>query len=82
MKQVAYTPTAAKALKRHANRAEAIRAKVKQYAADPASLAANVKTLQGVEAKRLRVGDFRVIFTETATTVTVLEIGPRGGIYD
>ncbi|MDR6953800.1 mRNA interferase RelE/StbE [Ancylobacter sp. 3268] len=82
MKQVAYTSTAAKALKRHGNRAAAIRAKVAQYAADPASLANNVIILTGVEARRLRVGDFRVIFTETATTVTVLDIGPRGGIYD
>ena len=82
MKEIAYTLTAAKALKRHANRAAAIREKVAQYAAGPASLANNVKTLQGVAAKRLRVGDFRVIFTETETTVTVLDIGPRGGIYE
>jgi hypothetical protein len=33
----------------------------------------------GVEAFRLRVGDFRVIFSETAETITILEIGPRGG---
>jgi len=41
-----------------------------------------VKPLVGVDAKRLRVGDFRVIFTETADTITVLDIGPRGGIYE
>lgn len=82
MKTVSYSSTAAKALKRHANRASAIRAKVSQYAADPASLANNVITMSGTDAKRLRVGDYRVIFTETETTVTVLDIGPRGGIYD
>jgi mRNA interferase RelE/StbE len=36
----------------------------------------------GVDAKRLRVGDFRVVFTETIDTITILDIGPRGGIYD
>lgn len=82
MKAVTYTIAAARALRLHANRASQIRAKVAQYATDPASLANNVTALKGVDAKRLRVGDFRVIFTETAETITVLDIGPRGGIYD
>jgi mRNA-degrading endonuclease RelE of RelBE toxin-antitoxin system len=30
----------------------------------------------------LRVQDFRILFTETADTITVHNIGPRGGIYD
>ena len=42
-----------------------IRAKIAQYAADPASLANNVRKLQGREGCRLRVGDWRVIFDET-----------------
>jgi len=82
MKSVLYTRTAAAALRRHANRAKLIRTKIRQYADDAASQANNVKQLVGVDAKRLRVGDFRVIFTETADTVTILEIGPRGGIYE
>jgi len=82
MKNVVYTSTAAKALRRHANRAAAIRAKVALYATDPAALANNVIAMSGVEAKRLRIGDFRVIFAEDETTITVLDIGPRGGIYD
>jgi mRNA interferase RelE/StbE len=41
-----------------------------------------VKQLVGVDAKRLRVGDFRVIFTETIDTLIILDIGPRGGIYE
>jgi mRNA-degrading endonuclease RelE of RelBE toxin-antitoxin system len=32
--------------------------------------------------RRLRVGDFRVIFRETAAELEILDIGPRGGIYD
>jgi len=41
-----------------------------------------VKALKGVDASRWRVQDFRVLFTETADTITILDIGPRGGIYD
>jgi mRNA interferase RelE/StbE len=26
--------------------------------------------------------DFRVIFSETKNTITIHDIGPRGGIYD
>jgi hypothetical protein len=31
--------------------------------------------------KRLRVQAFRFLFTETADTITIQDIGPRGGIY-
>ena len=82
MKSVLYTRTAATALRKHANRAKLLRSKIRQYAEDPLSQANNVKSLAGVDAKRLRVGDFRVIFTETIGTITVLDIGPRGGIYE
>lgn len=70
------------ALRKHANRAALIRTKIRQYADDASSQANNVKLLAGVDAKRLRVGDFRIIFTETTGTITVLDIGPRGGIYE
>lgn len=59
-----------------------IRAKIAQYAADPASQANNVKKLQGRDGYRLRVGDWRVIFDEDGNVIAILEIGPRGGIYD
>jgi mRNA interferase RelE/StbE len=57
-----------------------IRTKIKQYADDASSQANNVKSLVG--SMRLRVGGFRVIFTETADVITILDIGPRGGIYE
>jgi len=82
MKAVSYTRTAARALLRHANRARTIRSKIDAYARNPASQANNVKQLANSDAFRLRVGDFRVLFTETETTLTILDIGPRGGIYD
>lgn len=82
MKTVRYSADAAKALRRHANMAARIRAKIAAYAAAPETQANNVTRLVGVDAKRLRVGDFRVLFTETETELVVLAIGPRGGIYD
>lgn len=45
--------------------AERIVLKVEQLAAEPASLANNIKVLKGVGLMRLRVGDWRVIYTET-----------------
>ena len=58
-----------------------MRTKIRQYADDAASQGNNVKQLVRVDAKRLRVGDFRVHVAETADSITVLDIGPRGGIY-
>jgi mRNA interferase RelE/StbE len=81
MKKVVFTRTAAEGLRKHANRADVILAKIRQYAADPAALRNNVTVLVGRDGKRLRVGDFRVLFTETADSIIVEGIGPRGGIY-
>ena len=82
MKTIHFSVPAARALRTHANRAKLIRSKITQYANNPASQANNVKRLTGVDALRLRVGDFRVIFSETAEKITVIDIGPRGDIYD
>jgi mRNA interferase RelE/StbE len=82
MKPVTYTRAAVKVLRRMpANTAALIRMKVQQYAVDPVSLANNVKALQGREGVRLRVGDWRVIMDD-GVVLAVLEIGPRGGVYE
>lgn len=82
MKQIAYSKDALKALRRMpTNTAERIRSKIEAYATDPASQANNVKALQGRPGIRLRVGDWRVIM-EDGVVLDVLEIGPRGGVYD
>jgi mRNA interferase RelE/StbE len=52
MKSVLYTRTAATALRKHANRADLIRAKIRQYADDASAHANNVKSLVGIDAKR------------------------------
>ena len=59
-----------------------IREKIEQYAADPASLANNVKKLKGREGLRLRIGNWCVIFDERDASVDVLVIGPRGSVYE
>lgn len=64
------------------NKAKLIRAKIDQLATEPASLANNVTALKGSPFKRLRVGDYRIIFTDDLVIVEVIDIGPRGGIYD
>ncbi len=65
-----------------ANVAKTIIGKITRYADDPSGLANNVIKLQGTEAYRLRVGDWRVIFEEDEAAVHVLTVGPRGGVYD
>jgi mRNA interferase RelE/StbE len=73
---------AARALRKHRNMAPRIMAKVEDYAANPNALANVVTEMVGKDYRRLRVGDFRVLFRETATDVIVLDVGPRGGIYE
>jgi len=83
MKAVIYSKRALRALRQHGNRAKLIREKIEQYAHDPATQANNVKQLTGNDgALRLRVGDFCIVFTETNDTINVLNIGPRGTIYN
>ncbi|MCO6185388.1 type II toxin-antitoxin system RelE/ParE family toxin [Rhizobium sp. L1K21] len=64
-----------------ANDAKRIRSKMAQYANDPASLANNIKKLQGGYYYRLRIGDWRVIFKEDGTVVDVVRVAPRGDVY-
>lgn len=82
MKSVVYAVPAAKDLQRHADMAARIRKAVTDYAADGIAHANNVTRSVGSPAKRLRVGDFRVIFEESETMVTITKIGPRGDAYE
>jgi mRNA interferase RelE/StbE len=83
MKQISYSKSAIKALRRMpTNTAMLIRTKIEAYATDPASQANNVKSLKGREGIRIRVGDWRVIMDDQGNVLAVLEICPRSGIYD
>ena len=80
--QVRITEKAIKELRRIGPSSQLIRSKIRQYAADPASLANNVKALQGRTGYRLRVGDFRVLFTIDGDVMTVTAVRKRESAYD
>lgn len=84
--QIEMTRKAEKDL-RKIDRADAARivSKIKQFAADPASLSNNVKSLAGTDTYRLRVADYRVIYRvegEIVTVMVVLRIRHRREAYD
>jgi mRNA interferase RelE/StbE len=55
-----------------------IEAKIERFARTGAG---NIKRLTGRPGARLRIGDWRVIFVETTTTVEVRAVGNRRDIY-
>lgn len=83
---VRFTAKAARELARLGPPAKLIVAKIEQYAANPASSANNVKALHGREEFRLRVGDYRVLFTVSdegvVTVMLVVAIRHRSKAYD
>jgi mRNA interferase RelE/StbE len=82
-KKIAYSKQAIKTLaKIPVNESARIRSKLRQYADDPASQANNIKKLQGRDAYRLRIGDWRVIFDEHEVVIEVIRIGARGSVYE
>ena len=82
MKEIAYSRTAVRTLARiPRNLADRIRTRIRAYAEDPASQAANVRRLRGTgRFLRLRVGDWRVVMRD-ADTLEVLHITTRGHAY-
>jgi mRNA interferase RelE/StbE len=84
MKAVTYSRDALKTLRRMpANVTANIRAKITQYAADPGSLANNVTSLKGDPGiLRLRVGDWRVLFSESGEVIAVIRVAARGSVYE
>lgn len=80
MKQVRYTPAASTALS-SLDRAvrEALAADMLAYAEDPAGF--DVIELSGYDVRRVVLGDYRVIFTETRTQIAILDLGRRDHIY-
>lgn len=82
MKAVRYTTEALVNLKRYGNIATRARRAINEYAADPTAHANNVTRLVGMEASRMRVGDYRVIFVETEQELLVTRVGPRASVYE
>lgn len=65
------------------NTARLIREKIHRLAESPYQTSQNIKKLQGRPGYRLRVGDWRVIYEveDEQLVILVLDIGPRGDIY-
>lgn len=85
MYTLAFTDEALATLDRiPANTARLIRKKLVLLAIDPRRPNNNVKALKGQSNCRLRVGDWRIIYKlkHDQLIVHVIEIGPRGDIYD
>ncbi|MYI83319.1 MAG: type II toxin-antitoxin system RelE/ParE family toxin [Chloroflexi bacterium] len=64
---------------------ERINAKIEQYAANPASLARQVVAVTGGPYRRLRVGDYRVIFDVERgdpVVLAVVRVRHRREAYD
>jgi mRNA interferase RelE/StbE len=66
------------------NVAELIREKLGALAASPYAPNNNVKKLKGSDDYRLRVGDWRIVYTveDDRLVIVVIRIAPRGGVYD
>jgi mRNA interferase RelE/StbE len=84
MKRIAYSKAALKTLGRILPKSAAlIRAKIHQYAAEPSAQANNVKALKGeAGVYRLRVGDWRILFSEDGQIIAIVKVSSRGGAYD
>ena len=83
MHSIEFTKQALKALiAMPANKRALVKSKIEALAANPTE-AQNVKKLVGRPGYRLRVGDWRVIYTVDSghLVVLVLDIGSRGGVY-
>jgi mRNA interferase RelE/StbE len=62
--------------------AEAIRARLRRLADDPAAAGLDVRPLVGRSGFRLRVGDWRAIYRVEGDAIEVVVIAPRGDVYD
>jgi mRNA interferase RelE/StbE len=80
MKTVLFTATAAKQLSKLPPEVRGrVRAKLDRFVKFGTG---DVKALKGRPGARLRVGDWRVIFVETADTIEIRFVGNRRDIYD
>ena len=80
MKAVVYTIAATRQLRKlPATIRERVIDKLHRYAETGAG---DVKALTGQPGARLRIGDYRVVFVETADAISVRAVGHRREIYE
>jgi mRNA interferase RelE/StbE len=56
--------------------------KVAELAMNPATLGNKIKRLKGSRLLRLRVGDYRVVFTDEGVVLTIVRVGHRKDVYE
>lgn len=82
MFRVTYSAQAQKALRKMPTKtARRILGAIEKVAEDPERKDLDIKKLVGREGYRLRVGDWRVIYTKDGQILAVLRIAPRGNVY-
>lgn len=82
MLQITYTKQAVKTLRNmQPKTAKRILLAIEKLADNPARTGLDVKTLKGRGGCRLRVGDWRVIYTQYGIVLTIEKIAPRGKAY-
>lgn len=82
-KHVSYSREAAQNLTRLPRKMKIrIIGKINLLVTDPAALANNIKKLHGVtDSYRLRVGNYRVIYTDDFKVIEIVRIAPRSKAY-
>lgn len=83
--EIRYSKDALRAIRKMPrNLAVLIESKIAQLADGDKALSANIRKLQGREGYRLRVGDYRIIYTvdNGHLIITSIKIGSRGDIYE
>ncbi|MBI4383968.1 MAG: type II toxin-antitoxin system RelE/ParE family toxin [Nitrospinae bacterium] len=84
MYKILYSREAAKTmLKIPRHTARRIREKLEALVADPFAKNNNVTELAGQDAYRLRIGDWRAIYSirRNVLEILVIKVAPRGGAY-
>lgn len=79
--EVRYSDDALRTLRR-SNKRGLIRQKIREFAANPDALRANVKRLQGRPESRLRIQDWRVIFRIEGNVLWIDKVLPRASAYE
>ncbi|MEQ9346703.1 MAG: type II toxin-antitoxin system RelE/ParE family toxin [Thalassospira sp.] len=80
---IRYTKQARKGLSRIPPKAQrAIQSKIGLLAENPQRPELDIKKMQGEKGYfRLRVGTYRILYTEDGVILDIRDIGPRGSIY-
>ena len=82
MLKIQYSEQSRKFLKKiSSDDREKIRSKIRKYAENPDDLKNRVKKLTGLPYYRLKVADYRIIFSKTFEILFIAKIGNRGDVY-